>query len=68
MGTSSRRSFLQATGAAVLSGRASRLFGKSPVEPGLEASPNGARRPKILLLFPDQYRYDWVSGRTVQLW
>ena len=35
MGTSNRRSFLQAAGAAVLSGRASRLFGKSPVEPRL---------------------------------
>ena len=67
MGTSNRRSFLQAAGAAVLSGRASRLFGKSPVEAGSEASPNGARRPNILLLFPDQYRYDWVSGYAPNL-
>jgi arylsulfatase A-like enzyme len=67
MGKSNRRSFLQVAGAAVLSGHASRLLGRSTVESGAEASPNGARRPNILFLFPDQYRYDWVSGYAQNL-
>ena len=61
MGKTNRRSFLQAAGATALSGHASRMLGKFGVSTS-EALPRGATRPNILLLFPDQFRFDWVSG------
>ena len=67
MGKPNRRSFLQAAGAAALAGHASQLLGKLPADPGFDAQPNVAPRPNILLLFPDQFRYDWVSGYSPDL-
>ena len=67
MSTTSRRRFLQAAGAAALSGRASRLFGKLPPESGFEAPRQEASRPNILLLFPDQFRFDCLSGYSSNL-
>lgn len=58
MGKTNRRKFLQAAGAAALGSSASRLSGNSAPGP----SPNDASPPNILLLFPDQWRYDWVGG------
>lgn len=66
MGTSNRRTFLQAAGVAALSGRAKQLFGGP--RPGLNpGDPSPASRPNILLLFPDQFRYDWVSGYSREI-
>ncbi len=59
MENSNRRKFLQAAGAAAISGPASRLLGSMPIETGRN---DAGSRPNILLLFPDQWRYDWVGG------
>ena len=66
MNTQNRRSFLQAAGSAALSSQASRLFGNSP-QSNAEAPPKETRRPNILLLFPDQLRYDWLTGYSPNL-
>ncbi len=67
MGSTNRRDFLRTAGAAALSGQAERLLGKMAPESGSRALPDAASRPNILLLFPDQFRYDWVTGYSPNL-
>jgi arylsulfatase len=62
MGKPNRRSFLRTAGVAALSGPVSRLCGQSRLAVDNEAPPKAGTRPNILLLFPDQFRFDWVSG------
>jgi len=57
MSNTSRREFLQ---------QASMVAGASLLAGGAGAAPSGGgRRPNILLLFPDQHRFDWTPAHGV---
>jgi len=64
MGRPSRRDFLKVTGGALLSSSAfSSLKGLPAAMAAEKGQPSGSR-PNILLFFPDQFRYDWVTGNS----
>lgn len=64
MGDQSRRDFLKAAGGALLSSNAFSSLGGLSAAMAAEKGQPSRSRPNILLFFPDQFRYDWVSGNT----
>jgi arylsulfatase len=64
MGGQNRRDFLKAAGGALVSsGVLASLKGLPAAKAAENGQPSGVR-PNILLFFPDQFRYDWITGNS----
>ena len=64
MGGQNRRDFLKSTGSALLSSGVLAPLKRLPAAQAAENGQSSEARPNILLFFPDQFRYDWVTGNS----
>jgi len=64
VGGKNRRDFLKITGGALVSGSVLLPLKELPKAMGAENGQSSEGRPNILLFFPDQFRYDWVTGNS----
>ena len=64
MSAQSRRDFLKAASSAIVSTSVLSSLKGLPAAMGAENGQFSGSRPNILLFFPDQFRYDWVTGNS----
>jgi hypothetical protein len=64
MGRQNRRDFLKATGGALVSSKLLSSLQGLPVAMAVEKGRSTGAHPNILLFFPDQFRYDCVTGNS----